>query len=65
MKKALIRILCLLLGVNVFTACYGPYRGPETEPESEMIQQELEALEKAQQPQVDEPEEEPQTPNQE
>ena len=24
MKKAFIRILCLLLGLNVFTACYGP-----------------------------------------
>ncbi len=24
MKKAILRILCLLLGLNVFTACYGP-----------------------------------------
>ncbi|MBO4625557.1 MAG: hypothetical protein J5646_08745 [Bacteroidales bacterium] len=24
MKKAFIRLLCLLLGLNVFTACYGP-----------------------------------------
>ena len=24
MKKAFLRILCLLLGLNVFTACYGP-----------------------------------------
>lgn len=66
MKKAFIRILCLLLGVNVFTACYGPYRGPEMVPEAEKIQQELEALEQqAQQPQEEEPEAEPQTPEQE
>lgn len=58
MKKAFIRILCLLLGVNVFTACYGPYRGPETEPESEMIQKELKALE---QEQLQEAEAEPET----
>ena len=24
MKKAFVRLLCLLLGLNVFTACYGP-----------------------------------------
>ena len=24
MKKGIIRLLCLLLGLNVFTACYGP-----------------------------------------
>ena len=65
MKKAFIRILCLLLGVNVFTACYGPYRGPETEPESEMIQKELEALDEAQQLQEPESVVEPETPEQE
>ena len=29
MKKAILRILCLLLGLNVFTACYGPAMPPE------------------------------------
>lgn len=28
MKKAILRILCLLLGLNVFTACYGPAMPP-------------------------------------
>ena len=31
MKKAILRILCLLLGLNVFTACYGPAMPPEPE----------------------------------
>lgn len=64
MKKALVRILCLLLGVNVFTACYGPVRRPDTEPESEMIQQELEKLEQEQLTDA-EPEAVPRTPEQE
>ena len=66
MKKAVIRILCLLLGVNVFTACYGPYIDPElnSETELEAIQQELKELEQAQQLQEEEPEEEA-TPEQE
>lgn len=38
MRKAFIRILCLLLGLNVFTACYGPAIPPEN------MQDELEAL---------------------
>lgn len=29
MKKAILRILCLLLGLNVFTACYGPAMPPD------------------------------------
>ena len=31
MKKAILRILCLLLGLNVFTACYGPAMPPKPE----------------------------------
>ena len=66
MKKAFIRILCLLLGVNVFTACYGPhYPGPETGMDLETIQKELEALDEAQQLQEAESEAEPETPEQE
>lgn len=64
MKKAFIRILCLLLGVNVFTACYGPDRSGLYN-DQEMIQQELEALEQEQQLQEEEPEEETETPEQE
>ena len=64
MKKAFIRILCLLLGVNVFTACYGPDRSGQYN-DQEMIQQELEALEQEQQLQEEEPEEETETPEQE
>ena len=64
MKKAFIRILCLLLGVNVFTACYGPDRSGLYN-DQEMIQQELEALEHEQQLQEEEPEEETETPEQE
>lgn len=65
MKKAVIRIICLLLGVNVFTACYGPGIEPDfnSETEAEAIQQELKALE--QQLQEEEPEEEAATPEQE
>lgn len=62
MKKAFIRILCLLLGVNVFTACYGP--GPRIPYDEEVIQQELEALEQEQAPE-ELPESQEQTPEQE
>lgn len=31
MKKAFLRILSLLLGLNVFTACYGPALPPNPE----------------------------------
>lgn len=62
MKKALIRILCLLLGVNVFTACYGP--GPRIPTDEELIRQQLEALEQ-EQPQEELPVAEPETPEQE
>ena len=62
MKKAVIRILCLLLGVNVFTACYGPALPP---PDQELIQKELEALQQQEEPQVEEPEAEPEAPEQE
>ncbi|MBQ4389064.1 MAG: hypothetical protein II824_03715 [Bacteroidales bacterium] len=59
MKKAFIRILCLLLGVNVFTACYGP--GPRIPYDEEVIQQELEALEQEQKLQEELPESETET----
>lgn len=64
MKKGIIRLLCLLLGLNVFTACYGPYRGPETM-DPEQIQQELKDLQKQQAKAEEEPEEEPVAPEQE
>ena len=38
MKKAILRILCLLLGLNVFTACYGPALPPE-EREKQLLDQ--------------------------
>ena len=38
MKKAILRILCLLLGLNVFTACYGPGL-PPPEPEDKALDQ--------------------------
>ena len=62
MKKAVIRILCLLLGVNVFTACYGPALPP---PDQELIQKELEALQQQEESQVEVPEAEPEAPEQE
>lgn len=40
MKKGFVKLLCLLLGLNVFTACYGP--GPR--PEEEFLQKEQETL---------------------
>jgi len=46
MKKALIRVLCLLLGVNVFTACYGP--GPVPDWDEDKVQKELAALDELQ-----------------
>ncbi len=49
MKKAFVKLLCLLLGLNVFTACYGP-----APVERELLDEELAAL----QQQVEEPEEE-------
>ena len=48
MKKAFVKLLCLLLGLNVFTACYGP-----APVERELLDEELAALQ-----QVEEPEEE-------
>lgn len=42
MKKAFLRILCLLLGLNVFTACYGP-----SIPEREKMEAELAEAEAA------------------
>ena len=47
MKKAFIRISCLLLGVNVFTACYGPARPPEGGWEDEIQEAMNEAEEKS------------------
>jgi len=63
MKKAFVRLLCLLLGLNVFTACYGPYRGPE-QMDPEQIEQELKDLQEQEENQG-EPEEEPASPEQE
>lgn len=37
MKKAFLRILCLFLGLNVFTACYGvPTPPPDSTPDPEL-----------------------------
>jgi hypothetical protein len=33
MKKALLKLMCLVIGLNVFTACYGPAPFPDDEPE--------------------------------
>ena len=63
MKKALIRILCLLLGVNVFTACYGPGPVPEKVPTEEELAALQEKIEKARQ-QEELPTEEAETPDQ-
>lgn len=57
MKKGLIKLLCLLSGLNVFTACYGP--APLESKDSEQIQQELEDLQQQQGKAEEEPEEEP------
>ena len=29
MKKALLKLMCLVIGLNVFTACYGPAPYPD------------------------------------
>ncbi len=50
MKKAILRILCLLLGLNVFTACYGPAMPPPTDQDLEQIGLQEEAV-----PEVEEP----------
>ena len=63
MKKALIRILCMLLGVNVFTACYGPGPVPETVPTEEELAALQEKIDKARQ-QEELPTEEAETPEQ-
>jgi hypothetical protein len=63
MKKAFVRLLCLLLGLNVFTACYGPYRGPD-QMDPEQIEQELKDLQEQEENQG-EPEEEPESSEQE
>lgn len=63
MKKGIIRLLCLLLGLNVFTACYGPYRGPD-QMDPEQIEQELKDLQEQEENQG-EPEEEPESSEQE
>ena len=63
MKKGIIRLLCLLLGLNVFTACYGPYRGPE-QMDPEQIEQELKDLQE-QDANQEETEAEPESPEQE
>lgn len=39
MKKAFLRLMVLVLGLNVFTACYGPAPYPYGEPESEATEQ--------------------------
>lgn len=63
MKKALTRILCLLLGVNVFTACYGPGPVPEKVPTEEELAALQEKIDKARQ-QEELPAEEAETPEQ-
>ena len=39
MKKAFLKLMCLVLGLNVFTACYGPapysYDDPENTEQSD------------------------------
>ena len=39
MKKAILRVLCLLLGLNVFTACYGPAVPDRHDMEAELAAQ--------------------------
>lgn len=63
MKKALIRILCMLLGVTVFTACYGPGPVPEKVPTEEELAALQEKIDKARQ-QEELPAEEAETPEQ-
>ncbi len=63
MKKALIRSLCLLLGANVFTACYGPGPVPEKVPTEEELAALQEKIDKARQ-QEELPTEEAETPEQ-
>ena len=48
MKKVFIRVLCLLLGVNVFTACYGPGPIPENAWDEDKVQKELATLDELQ-----------------
>ena len=62
MKKGFAKLLCLLLGLNVFTACYGPYRGPGN-PEPEQIEQELKSLQE-EETRAEDPEEEPEASEQ-
>ena len=54
MKKAFFRLMGLVLGLNVFTSCYGPAPGGweyEDDPESEVTSDETKA---AQQPMEEE-----------
>jgi len=39
MKKVFLRIMILVLGLNVFTACYGTAPYPYGEPENEITKQ--------------------------
>lgn len=39
MKKVFLRIMMLVLGLNVFTACYGPAPYPYDEPKNEATEQ--------------------------
>lgn len=50
MKKGIIRLLCLLLGLNVFTACYGP--GP-VPPENLKDEVETKALQEEENPEAE------------
>ena len=38
MKKAFLKLMCLVLGLNVFTACYGPAPYPY-DPEDDQTEQ--------------------------
>jgi len=39
MKKAFVRLMALVLGLNVFTACYGPAPYPGDYPDDETVAQ--------------------------
>ena len=43
MKKALLKLMCLAIGLNVFTACYGPAPYPENKDEEGTEQAETKA----------------------
>lgn len=42
MKKALLKLMCLVIGLNVFTACYGPAPYPEEDADLQGTEQNAE-----------------------